>query len=91
MLIDGAVPYQGVPISLQAAQRWPSALVPVAYLLGLFRARLARVGVSDLVVELSDGLEPGQLRDALARALRDPSLQLGYWIPARVSTSTSTV
>jgi signal transduction histidine kinase len=83
MLVDGALPYQGVPISLQAAQRVAFGLVPIAYLLGLFRARLARVGVSDLVVELGDGLEPGQLRDALARALRDPSLQLGYWMPAR--------
>lgn len=83
MLVDGALPYEGVPISLQAAQRVAFGLVPLAYLLGLFRARLARVGVSDLIVELSNGLEPGQLRDALARALRDPSLQLGYWMPTR--------
>jgi signal transduction histidine kinase len=81
MLVDGALPYQGVPISLQAAQRVAYGVVPLAYLLGLFRARLARVGVSDLIVELGNGLEPGQLREALARALRDPSLELGYWMP----------
>lgn len=81
MLVDGALPYQGAPISLQAAERVAFGVVPLAYLLGLFRARLARVGVSDLIVELSNGLEPGQLREALARALRDPSLQLGYWMP----------
>jgi signal transduction histidine kinase len=57
------------------------AVVPVAFLLGLFDARLARVGVSDLVVELARTPAPGQLREALARALGDPSLQLAYWIP----------
>jgi len=31
-------------------------------------------------VELGRGLEPGRLRDAIARSLRDPSLELGYWI-----------
>ena len=25
--------------------------------------------------------EPGALRDALARALRDPTLELAYWVP----------
>ncbi|MDX6620314.1 MAG: hypothetical protein QOK36_2700, partial [Gaiellales bacterium] len=65
---------------LQVSERAALAAVPLAYLVGLFRARLARLGVSDLVVELGRGLEPGRLRDALARALRDPSLELGYWM-----------
>ena len=40
------------------------------------------MSVSDLVVELGRGApEPGRLRDALARALRDPTLELGYWLP----------
>jgi signal transduction histidine kinase len=42
---------------------------------------MARAGVSDLVVELGRTAEPGRLRDALARALGDPSLELAYWIP----------
>ena len=29
----------------------------------------------------SGAAEPGALRDALARALRDPSLELAYWVP----------
>src|SRR5262249_10142429 len=41
----------------------------------------ARAGVSDLVVELARMPAPGRLRDALAHALRDPSLELAYWIP----------
>ena len=68
----------GLARGMQAAERVALAAVPLAYLLGLFRARLARLGVSDLVVELGRGLESGRLRDALARALRDPSLELGF-------------
>jgi signal transduction histidine kinase len=67
--------------TVSAAERVATALVPIAYLLGLFRARLGRVAVSDLVMELGEMPEPGRLRDALARALRDPSLQLAYWVP----------
>ena len=66
---------------MQSAERLALATVPLAYLVGLFRGRLARLGVSDLVVELGRGLAPGRLQDALARTLRDPSLELGYWIP----------
>ena len=64
-----------------AATQIALAVVPLAFLLGLFHARLARAGVSDLVVELGTLPAPGRLRDALARALGDPSLELAYWIP----------
>ena len=67
--------------TVSAAERVATALVPLAYLLGLFRARLGRVAVSDLITELGQMPEPGRLRDALARALRDPSLELAYWVP----------
>jgi signal transduction histidine kinase len=67
--------------TVSAAERVATALVPLAYLLGLFRARLGRVAVSDLVMELDQVREPGRLRDSLARALRDPSLELAYWVP----------
>jgi hypothetical protein len=72
--------------SLEAADRVALAIVPVAYLLGLFNARLARAGVSDLVVELSRMPGPGGLRDALSRALGDPSLELAYGFPNRGPT-----
>jgi hypothetical protein len=67
--------------AVSSAERVAVALVPIAYLVGLFRARLGRVAVSDLVMELDRTPEPGKLRDALARALRDPSLELAYWVP----------
>ena len=55
--------------------------VPVIFLVGLLRARLARSAIGDLLVDLREPAEPGALRDALARALRDPSLELAYWVP----------
>jgi signal transduction histidine kinase len=57
------------------------AIIPVAFLVGLFNARLARAGVSDLLTELERMPGPGQLREALARVLGDRSLDLVYWIP----------
>ena len=56
------------------------ALVPVAFLAGVLRSRLARSGVADLLVELGRGVP---LRDAVAHSLRDPSLDLVYWLPDR--------
>jgi signal transduction histidine kinase len=72
----------GITRGLQSAERVALATVPLAYLFGLFQTRLARVGLGELVVELGNNPEQGQLQDALARALKDPSLELGYWMPA---------
>ena len=63
---------------------WLSVLalltVPLAFLAGLLRSRLARSAVATLVVELGETPEPGRLSEALARALGDPSLELAYWL-----------
>jgi signal transduction histidine kinase len=56
-------------------------LAPLAFLVGLLQARLARSAVGDLFVELRADPAPADLRDALRRALRDPSLKLVYWLP----------
>jgi signal transduction histidine kinase len=56
-------------------------LAPLAFLVGLLDARLARSAVGDLFVELRSDPAPSELRAALARALRDPSLELAYWLP----------
>ena len=54
---------------------------PVLLLIGHLRAGLARSAVGDFFVDLRSDPEPSELRDALARALRDPSLALVYWLP----------
>jgi signal transduction histidine kinase len=56
-------------------------LLPAGFLLGLLRSRLARASVADLVVDLQSAHDPQRIRDALARALGDPALVVGYWIP----------
>ena len=55
--------------------------IPLAVLGGILHSRLARSTVGDLFVELRADPSPDELRDALARALRDPSLALAYWLP----------
>ena len=57
------------------------AAVPLAFLAGLVRARIARLTVGELLVELRQSRAPGALREALARVLHDPSLEIAYWLP----------
>jgi signal transduction histidine kinase len=54
--------------------------VPLALLAGLLRERLARGTVADLVREL-ERTRLQELRAAIARALDDSSLELGFWVP----------
>ena len=60
---------------------WQAAALVVLALgvvLAWVRGRRARDEVARLVVELGEAPAPGGLRDALARALGDPELQLAY-------------
>jgi signal transduction histidine kinase len=65
--------------------RWATfaalGLAPIALLVGLLHDRLARSSVGELLLELQTEPAPAELRDGLARALRDPSLTLAYWVP----------
>jgi signal transduction histidine kinase len=54
------------------------AALAVGLLIGLLRAPWEHTGIADLVVELGTG-GSRTLRDALAHALGDPSLEVGYW------------
>ena len=53
-----------------------------ALLAGLLVAPWQRAAVTDLVVELGEA-RSGTLRGELSRALGDPSLEIGYWLPER--------
>jgi signal transduction histidine kinase len=55
-------------------------LAPVAFLAGLLDARLARGGVVDLLVKVRTD-PSADLRGLLAKAIRDPSLEIAYWLP----------
>lgn len=59
----------GEPASPYGIAAWlASALVPLAFLVGLLRTRLQQGGVADLVVELGAAPPAGRIRDLLARA-----------------------
>jgi signal transduction histidine kinase len=51
-------------------------------LAGLLLAPWQRTAIADLVVELGEA-RSGTLRGELSRALGDPSLEIGYWLPDR--------
>ncbi len=74
-----------LPAQLAGAVLWASDLsqliIPIAFLIGLLRMQLARGAVGELVIELERAAEPTRMRDALARTLGDPSLELAFWVP----------
>jgi signal transduction histidine kinase len=74
----------GTPLGALPAKVWfyAMATVPVAVLFVFLQRRLARGMVAGLVVELGEPSASVGLREALARTLGDPSLQLAYWFSA---------
>jgi signal transduction histidine kinase len=72
--VDAAV--RGV---LGVASLLARVAVPIGFLIGLLRIQMARSAVADLVVELGGAPTPARLRDALASALGDPTLEVGQW------------
>ena len=88
-LVMGAVLLlvQAFAISLDAflaIQRTMFVIVgfaPFVFLLAILDARLARSAVGDLLVELRSEPPPTDLAEPLARALRDPTISLAYWLP----------
>lgn len=53
--------------------------IAIGLLAGLLSGSWERAAVTDLVVELGED-RSGTFRDGLARALGDPSLEIGYWL-----------
>lgn len=79
LLVAGTFQLPGFEI-LRLATFGVVGLAPVAFLLGLLDARLARSGVADMVVRLTSEPAP-DLRELIAGALRDDSLTVAYWLP----------
>jgi len=73
----------GAPVGLGRQWLWVEDVailaVPVAFLGGLLRSRLARYSVGELVVELGTAVGD-ELRSAVSRALGDPSAEIVYWM-----------
>jgi signal transduction histidine kinase len=58
-------------------------LIAVGLAADLLWGRWAQGAVTGLVVDLGEPAEGGVLRDRLARALGDPTLVVGYWLPGQ--------
>jgi signal transduction histidine kinase len=85
-VLNGMLTFATTPPAITYDLFWWQVLsliaLPLALLWGLLRARLARVHVGELVVHLEETTVDG-LRDELALALEDPTLELGLWLPER--------
>jgi signal transduction histidine kinase len=70
---------EGVVVTISL---FPLAVMPYLFLASFVRARIFQTGaVGELIARLGEAPRPGKLRDALAKALGDPSLELVYWLP----------
>jgi len=76
-----AFPTAGATEATLLAYEAGLCVLAIGLLTALVREPWARTGVTDLVVELGE-VRSGTLRDGLARALGDPTLEVGYWLPA---------
>lgn len=72
----------GVREFFDGAQLLARTAIPIGFLMGLLRIRMARSAIADLVVELGATPTPARLRDALANALGDSTLEVTYWSSA---------
>jgi signal transduction histidine kinase len=79
-LVRLAAPGQAADAATLHAYQAALSGLSLGLLVGLLRGSWERAEVADLVVELG-ATRSGTLRDELARALGDPSLQVGYWVP----------
>ena len=70
----------GVVSALDWAVSISIVTVPAVFLIGLLRSRLARGGLTDLFRRLRD-MPAGELQPALARAIGDPAMVIGYRQP----------
>jgi signal transduction histidine kinase len=87
MIQRGAYVLQ-LPPDIRVICTWGAHIVlvawPLALLFGLLRSHLDRGAVSRMMVELGAGPPaPDHLRGVLARTLRDPSVEVAYWLPDR--------
>jgi signal transduction histidine kinase len=76
-----ALPTQEVEEGTLLAYEAALCVLAVALLVALVREPWARKGITDLVVDLGEA-RSGTLRDSLARALGDPTLEVGYRLGA---------
>jgi signal transduction histidine kinase len=82
LAVDVLAPDSGFREGANVAALAAFGVLPFAFLTGLMRSRSWHAGaVTELVETLAEAPRRGGLRDALAEALGDPTLELAYWLP----------
>jgi signal transduction histidine kinase len=82
LLAAGLLERESVSMNFFYAGAIAFGLVPYFFLAGLVRGRWIRGrGLGTLISRLGQAPRAGGLREELARALGDPSVELAYWLP----------
>jgi signal transduction histidine kinase len=81
-VIGGDVSTASEHPGLVAINRLSVGLIPAGFLIGLLRTRMGDSSVGDLMIGLRASPASGSLKALLSKALGDPSLKVGYWVPA---------
>ena len=94
VLITGTITlvFVGLGFALEPVSKTASSLsyfmgivafvaVPLFFLAGLLRFRLARAAAGELLQEVSETPSLEEAQDGLRRALHDPTLELAWWVP----------
>ena len=73
-------PFNRALFTIFAAGSVAVALLVAGLISGVARARAERRAVARVAASLDEAPAPGSLQSALAAALRDPGLQIAYWL-----------
>jgi signal transduction histidine kinase len=78
-------PFNAALFTIFAAASVSVILLAAGLISGLARTRAERRAVARVAASLDEAPAPGSLQSALAAALRDPGLQIAYWLPGAQS------
>jgi signal transduction histidine kinase len=76
-------PFNPALFTIFAAGSAAVILLAAGLISGVARARAERRAVARIAASLDEAPAPGTLQSALAAALRDPGLQVAYWLPGQ--------
>ena len=74
-------PFNPALFAIFAAGSAAVVLLAAGLISGVARSRAERHAVARIAANLDEAPAPGSLQSALAAALRDPGLQVAYWLP----------
>jgi signal transduction histidine kinase len=78
-------PFNSVLFMIFAIGGGAVMLLAIGLISGVARTGAERRAVARIAATVDEAPAPGSLQSALADALRDPRLQIAYWLPARQS------